>query len=362
MESPWEEEDIPDYDSDGIPAVNLFSDYSDDDRVYFTGLILRDPIPPESWPLSPPSSDSSCSYIIHARRADGTPHSESNHYCDSSPFQYFESDLDAVPKLRLHSELSREGGSNWRVFSSIMENCLAGMETDGIFLDDVIFNAETGKEPLCSGQEDEQVWQTSLDKWAGANSHAHSAIMCKLPAEFHDVGKRFPKAADLWNYLTTYFNNEGHSGIDAPPTTDGTPAKVVIPLADLATTSEEVPKTKETVTVTPSAAALGAVPPATSASSTVLSSATSGRGFCEAADSTCDQSNERGKADADNPEAHSQDKHPNNPSPAAKTGSSSKWQLSEVHHMSFDCVNLGLWMTSTDIWQLEGLHNFMVLT
>jgi hypothetical protein len=106
-------------------------------------------------------------------------------------------------------------------------------------------------------------------------------------------------------------------------------------------------------TATTTGAALVAVPPA------AQNSAPSGGEFLEAADPACEQLDD--KTDAHITEVPSQDKHPSTPSSAAKTGSSSKWQLSEVHHMSFDCVNWGLWMTSADIWQLEGLHNFMVL-
>jgi len=62
---------------------------------------------------------------------------------------------------------------------------------------------------------------------------------------------------------------------------------------------------------------------------------------------------QEGKADADevhsHPEVHSQG------------GSPHRYQISVQQYMSFDCVNWGLWMTSADIWQHEGLHNFTVL-
>ena len=81
-----------------------------------------------------------------------------------------------------------------------------------MFLDDVLFDKETGEEPLFSGSKgDEQAWQawlTSLDQWVAANSVVHSVIMSKLPRELHAAGEKYLKAADLWSYLTTYFTGE----------------------------------------------------------------------------------------------------------------------------------------------------------
>ena len=262
--------------------------------------------------------------------------------------------LEYVPKLRLNSEHDQKG-NNWAVFSFMMESCLGVIMAKDIYLDDIINNSETGQEPVYCGQNQDS-WLTSFDNWYSLNQLVHSAILTKLPEELHEAADQHLKASDLWSYLATYFSREslvskaGSVEAGRPEVTQGSPTPLTAEPTMLAT-SQRVP---------------------------FKGFANSGREFCEFADPAdifsfhhedlfgSDEDfidlTQGGNADASITEVHSQDNHPSTPSSAAITGSTSKRQLSEVHHMSFECVNWGLWMTSADIWQLEGLHNFMVLT
>ena len=328
-------------------------------------------------------SDINSKYCIPAKRARART-------CDPNftSWVYHPSPSSFVPNLHLSSDGTAV--SNWKTFSFLMQGALAITTSNNIDLDEVVNNCNSGAEPV-----DARFDEAAFVRWFQANKEAHSIIKSKMPKELHDVADQHPKASDLWTCLTSRFSSDISS----------TPPSVELPSAPSHKISEvqQVPEQCDISTVTskPCAASirarvsgglsmsnskpdagpdissaapettLSAVPPeeealasaramdvlgdnpvtaepaelTTSQRVSFEDSANSGRELCEFADSA------HVFLDSHEP-----------PSSTARTRSSSKMQLSEVAYMSFDCVNLGLWMTSADLWQLEGLHNFMVFT
>jgi len=200
----------PEYDLDG-PAVDLFSECSDEDEGGWFHSDLTD------WECdeedeAPNFSSASATpppctrkYCRPARRANGRGASDSNSNHSEEKHFDLEDQLFGVRHLNLSSDLTK--AVNWRVFSSVFNNALAGISYNGIYLDNVIKNSSTGKEPPSPGPDGDghecHAAECAFHKWCSANQLAHSCIKARIPMELHEVADQHPRACDLWKYLVS---------------------------------------------------------------------------------------------------------------------------------------------------------------
>jgi len=123
-----------------------------------------------------------------------------------------------------HLRLTPDGRSaeNWASFKLQTENTLSSRVIEGIYLDDVLANVRTGKQPDDPGNSESE-WIAAASagslrtapefataskawtNWSRANRVAHGHIMSLLPAELHDAAAQRPLVHELWAYLADRF-------------------------------------------------------------------------------------------------------------------------------------------------------------